>query len=120
MKSKLNLSDLTVDSFETISQRQGLQGTVRAHDQETWTGPCNTCDATCNGAATCNTCPGGGQTDIGCGGTKWWENTCAPQYTCANHSCHMTGAGCNCNYTEGACTYGVQETCAGWNPPCPV
>lgn len=112
MKStKLNLNDLTVDSFETLTHSHSLQGTVRAHDQETWTGPCETCDVSCNGAVTCNTCPGTGQSDMGCGGTLYWQATCAPNYTCANHSCWMTNPNCHCEITGGVCTEGPQETC---------
>jgi hypothetical protein len=117
---KLNLNDLTVDSFDTLGIPTPDVGTIKAHEYS-WTNDCETCRVTCNGADTCNTCPGTGQSDLGgCGATNYWENTCGDQYTCNNHSCRMTGAGCNCNYTEGACTWGVQETCAGWNPPCPT
>jgi hypothetical protein len=43
-----------------------------------------------------------------------------PGYSVHQHSCVMTGEYCHCNYTDGACTWGADETCAGDDPPCPV
>lgn len=121
MKAKLNLSDLTVVSFDTLGTLDADRGTIAGYQDTRCTGirtGCNTNEQSLNVL----TCPGGASDDTFCGSdkTNWWQDTCGDQYTCHNHSCHMTGAGCNCNYTEGACTYGVQETCAGWNPPCPI
>jgi hypothetical protein len=44
-------------------------------------------------------------------------------YTCDDYSCWWTNGpniNCWCNYTDGACTWGAQETCAHYSPPCPV
>jgi hypothetical protein len=83
-KLKLNLDDLTVDSFDTI-RPVPKPGTVfgeqcTCYTQCTCPG-CPTCDASCNG--TCgDTCP----------------NTCA--YTCDDASC---GATCGDTYDPDMC-----------------
>ncbi len=81
---KLDLSDLQVDSFETISAPGSSRGTVRAHDAATWTGPCFTCEDTCNANRTCDTGCGGEASQIfNCGeNTHDWQNTCGDQFTC--------------------------------------
>jgi hypothetical protein len=107
---KLNLGDLTVDSFETVDGAGAPRGTVRGYGSDT----------VCFGE-TCDTCPGEASQYWNCGdNTHWWQDTCGDQYTCNNHSCHMTGPNCHCNYTDGECTWGAQDTCAGAEPPCPV
>ena len=93
-KLKLNLDELTVDSFDTMRPAE-TQGTVfgeqcTCHTQCTCPG-CPTCYASCNGT---------------CGGTCG-ENTCAA-------SCYGTcGATCySCNYTDCDC---VPPTCQQTN-----
>jgi hypothetical protein len=101
--TKLDLNDLAVDSFETLSDSPALRGTVRGHDPS----------LTCPGEDGCAV------SAYGCGpNTHYFQNTCGDQMTCHNHSCQMTGSLCNCNYTDGVCTMGVQDTCERANPPC--
>jgi hypothetical protein len=76
-KLKLNLEELTVDSFDT-ADRAAENGTVFAEQCTCWTNctcpGCPTCDASCNG-------------------------TCAGQYTC-DASCNGT---CNCGTQDWTC-----------------
>ncbi|HEV2736456.1 MAG TPA: hypothetical protein VGV85_16540 [Longimicrobiaceae bacterium] len=87
-KLKLDLEDLTVESFATTPESRGEGGTVfgqnhcTCYTQCTCPG-CPTCDASCNGTcggtcdASCNgTC--GGTCDFSCGDTCY--ETCG--YTC--------------------------------------
>lgn len=115
-QKKLNLSDLKVDSFETFSGTGAVRGTVHGHDTQIVT--CAGGFETCGGF----TCDGDASDDGWCGNpnSNGWQNTCSPNYTCANHSCWFTAPDCHCVYTDGECTWGVQDTCAGFNPPCPV
>lgn len=83
-QKKLNLQDLSVDSFDTHMPAREQRGTVKGHEY----GANHTLPYTCD--------------DYSC----WWTN--GPNINCW------------CNETDGACTYGAQETCAGYNPPCPV
>lgn len=44
-------------------------------------------------------------------------------FTCDDHTCWWTEGpdiNCYCNYTDGYCTQGPQETCAQAVPPCPI
>jgi hypothetical protein len=86
-KLKLQLDDLSVESFDTVAARTG-KGTIfgeqcTCYTQCTCPG-CPTCDASCNGtcAATCNgSCDG--TCDYTCPG-------CAPETqedTCKQYSC---------------------------------
>ena len=120
-KLKLDLDDLRVESFATAPGGDA-KGTVVGYATEpVWTVCYFTCNVTCNGAETCDTCGGGGQTDLDCGSGYYTCPTC--DFTCDDYSCQMTGDGCACNYTEGAgCTHGQQVTCAIGGPhggPCP-
>ncbi|HEX6042545.1 hypothetical protein [Longimicrobium sp.] len=95
-KLKLNLDQLSVDSFDT-SASQRPSGTVFGEQCTCYTActcpGCPTCDASCNGT---------------CGGTCG-ENTCAASCngTCAGASC-----GYSCNYTDCDC---APETCLQTN-----
>jgi hypothetical protein len=88
-KLKLNLDDLTVDSFDTtLSERP--KGTVFGEQCTCYT------NCTCPGCPTCDgTCP----------------NTCA--YTCDDVSCNGT---CNCG-TDNTCGYSCYHTDCGCLPP---
>jgi hypothetical protein len=96
-KLKLDLEDLSVESFATTPESRGEGGTVfgqqcTCYTQCTCPG-CPTCDASCNG--TCGgTC--GGTCEASCNGTC--------DFTC-DYSC---GAGCDPN----SCLPGCQATYA--------
>lgn len=115
---KLDLANLQVDSFETLSSNPRTRGTVRAHE-DTWDYGCTgtTCNETNNGPE----CTRG--TDASgywyCADNTIWQETCGNAFTCG-HSCVMTGVNCHCAYTDGACTWGADDTCAGAEPACPV
>ena len=97
-KLKLNLDQLEVDSFDTISRGAAGRGTVRGEQCTCYTNctcpGCPTCYASCNG--TCDaTCPA----------------TCA--YTCDDNTCAGT---CDCgtyDYTCEGCTL-YDGTCRGY------
>jgi hypothetical protein len=98
-KLKLDLDQLTVDSFDTEARAE-RSGTVFGEQCTCYTNcscpGCPTCDASCNG--TCNTCNAScngtcdascnGTCDIYCGGTQY-------DYTCRNIG--------TCNYWQGGC-----------------
>jgi hypothetical protein len=83
-KLKLNLDQLTVDSFRTDTE-PAQKGTVfgeqcTCHTECTCPG-CPSCDATCAGQYTCdNTCP------ESCYGTCYGGNTCG-DFSC-DTACH--------------------------------
>ncbi len=103
MKLKLNLEQLTVDSFDT-TRPAAKQGTVFGEQCTCYTNctcpGCPTCDASCNGTcdASCN-----GTCDASCNGTC--NATCGN--TC-NWSCGATQ--CDWGYTCGQCT-ALQTNC---------
>ncbi len=96
-KLKLDLEELSVESFATTPEARGESGTVfgqqcTCYTQCTCPG-CPTCDASCNGTcdASCN-----GSCDASCNGTC--DGTCpASGYTC-DVSCD-----CNTNYYNYGC-----------------
>jgi hypothetical protein len=95
-KLKLNLDELSVDSFDT-SVGERPRGTVfgeqcTCYTQCTCPG-CPTCDASCNGT---------------CGGTCG-ENTCAAS---CNGTCGAATCGYSCNYTDCDC---LPPTCQQTN-----
>ncbi|HEX6042547.1 hypothetical protein [Longimicrobium sp.] len=99
-KLKLNLEDLSVDSFDT-TRSERPKGTVfgeqcTCYTQCTCPG-CPTCDASCNGTcyASCN-----GTCDVSCNGT------CAG--TCGD-SCYDTCGGYTCDGRR-ACGYTALQT----------
>ncbi len=123
-KLRLDLEDLKVDSFQTVPTPKMADGTVMGHGVTEFAcftidpaDPCMTQPGwTCVGAE----CTGGGDATLICSEATCWQETCNG-HTCGHYySCQMTGAQCSCNETEGACTWGTQETCAGYDPPCPV
>jgi hypothetical protein len=96
---KLNLDELSVDSFETNAQPAG-RGTVQAHE---WTDPfqCTesnlvSCGGSC-GFTNCDehTCARGCTADVSCGGTcncPTFDFTCEytspnPEGTCCGQTC---------------------------------
>ena len=102
-KLKLNLDQLTVDSFNT-SGAEKPKGTVFGEQCTCYTNctcpGCPTCDASCNGTcdASCN-----GTCDASCNGTC----NCASGNTC-DLSCGATD--CGWGYTCGNCT-ALQTNC---------
>ena len=87
-KLKLNLDELTIDSFDTTSRESG-RGTVVGEEQCTcWTQcgqntcpGCPTCGETCNAnvytcAYSCDTCDGS------CGGSCWYTECPTNGQTC--------------------------------------
>ncbi len=93
-KLKLNLEDLSVDSFDTVGVEK-RKGTVfgeqcTCYTQCTCPG-CPTCDASCNGT---------------CGGTC--ENTCVN--TCDDATCAGCGSDYTCDYLR--CRYELETACA--------
>ncbi|HET7233407.1 MAG TPA: hypothetical protein VFJ16_25575 [Longimicrobium sp.] len=104
-KLKLDLDQLTVDSFDTNPPAGERRGTVQGLARTLY----DTC--LCSGGGTCISCdPGcdnsvGGTCDVSCGGTC--DNTC----NCTGNSCYGT---CNvsCNVTCDTCqTNCQQESC---------
>jgi hypothetical protein len=95
-KLKLDLDQLTVESFDTNAPDGPRRGTVRAFMPPT---PFITCPLTC--ADTCDTC------DYSCGGTC--DATCnCTGYTC----CASCGGTCNGPSDCGTCqTNCEQESC---------
>jgi hypothetical protein len=96
-KLKLNLDELTVDSFSTATVRKA-QGTVHGNQCTCYTActcpGCPTCDASCNGtcAASCN-----GTCDASCNGTCNCTYDCggtAYDYTCHNYGTCVYGRSC--------------------------
>ncbi|HEX8317077.1 hypothetical protein [Longimicrobium sp.] len=88
-KLKLNLDELTVDSFDT-TKNEAKTGTVFGEQCTCYTNctcpGCPTCDASCNGTcdASCN-----GTCDASCNGT-YYENTCVcndTYDTCIRYYC---------------------------------
>jgi hypothetical protein len=105
-KLKLNLDDLSVDSFDT-TLREKARGTVFGEQCTCYTNctcpGCPTCDASCNGT---------------CAGTC--ENTCAN--TCDDATCLRCGTDSySCYDTDCGC---VPETCqqtgCGMEVCCPI
>ena len=97
-KLRLDLEDLSVESFDTTPSEHRREGTVFAQQCTCYTNctcpGCPTCDASCNG-----TC--GGTCNGTCG-----ENTCAA-------SCYGTcDYSCNCYSNGGYCT-NYDVTCRG-------
>jgi hypothetical protein len=101
MKLKLNLDELTVDSFDT-TRPAAKQGTVFGEQCTCYTNctcpGCPTCYASCNGTcggtceASCNGTCAGGTCDASCNGT------------CAG-SCYQTDCGCHAtNALYSGCT----------------
>jgi hypothetical protein len=101
VKLKLNLDQLSVDTFETTTVEK-KKGTVFGEQCTCWTRcgqntcpGCPTCDASCNGTCV-NSC----------------AHTCA--YTCDDASCAGTcGASCN-----GTCDYSCGATQCEWGYTC--
>ena len=99
-KFRLNLEDLEVESFGTVSNALPRSGTVFGHDTaayEQCTGNYYSCDATCGGAQTkddentCNmVCYGGG----GTGGDSM-HTACLNCYTQA-YTCETCQTRCPC------------------------
>jgi hypothetical protein len=96
-KLKLNLEQLSVDSFDT-TEAQTPKGTVFGEQCTCYTNcscpGCPTCDASCNGTcdASCNgTCGAyscGGSCDYTCDGYCTVNDyTCAPYGTCGARFC---------------------------------
>ena len=93
-KLKLNLDELTVDSFDTTKNEAKI-GTVFGEQCTCYTNctcpGCPTCDASCNGTCydyTCAAgCPGGGGGDsVYCGDTQY-DATCNGYGTCGIYPC---------------------------------
>jgi hypothetical protein len=109
-KLKLDLEELSVESFDTTPAPRREGGTVfgqqcTCYTQCTCPG-CPTCDASCNGTcggtcagscdASCNgTCGGtcAASCDGTCGGSERWE-TCGA--TCGEYSCFYNPNTCLC------------------------
>jgi hypothetical protein len=102
-KLKLQLEDLTVDSFDTSSTEKP-KGTVFGEQCTCYTNctcpGCPTCDASCNG-----TC--GGSCNGTCGASCYGTCDCQTNNTC-NYSCYATD--CQFGYTCGQCT-ALQTNC---------
>jgi hypothetical protein len=100
-KLKLDLEDLSVESFATTPEPRAEGGTVfgqqcTCYTQCTCPG-CPTCDASCNG--TCGgTC--GGTCDASCNGTC--DGSC--DFSCGD-TCGDTCFGCNATYGQGPIYY---------------
>ena len=100
-KLRLDLEDLSVESFSTTPEAGKEEGTVFGQQCTCYTNctcpGCPTCDASCNGtcAASCN-----GTCDASCNGT------CGA--TCAA-SCYGS-----CDYS---CDYTCGHTCQAYGPP---
>jgi hypothetical protein len=97
-KLKLNLDQLSVDSFDT-TKPEAKTGTVFGEQCTCYTNctcpGCYTCDASCNGTcgATCDaSCNGtcGATCDASCNGTCY-------DYTCNRYDCGATALQTNCN-----------------------
>jgi hypothetical protein len=106
MKLKLNLDELTVDSFDT-SAKENKRGTVVGQQCTCWTycaqqtcPGCPTCDATCAYTcddATCPQCPTCAQScngscdcatyDYTCQGCTAYDVTCRGIGTCGRYPC---------------------------------
>jgi hypothetical protein len=98
-KLKLNLEQLTIDSFDTAAP-QKPKGTVFGEQCTCWTQcgqntcpGCPTCDYSCNGTcnASCNgtcNCPTANTCDWSC-----YATDCGYGYTCGNCTAYQT----NCN-----------------------
>jgi hypothetical protein len=90
-KLKLNLDELTVDSFDT-TKNEAKTGTVFGEQCTCYTNctcpGCYTCDASCNGTcnASCN-----GTCDVSCNGD------CNTQYDTCRFNCGYTALQTNCN-----------------------
>jgi hypothetical protein len=102
-KLKLNLDELTIDSFDTTAN-ENARGTVVGEEQ-----------CTCWTACGQNTCPGCPTCDASCNGT------CGA--TCAG-SCYGTCDGASCGYScDGYCTQ-YDATCNGYGTcgvyPCKI
>jgi len=98
-KLKLNLDQLSVDSFDT-TKPEAKTGTVFGEQCTCYTNctcpGCPTCDASCNGTcdASCN-----GTCDASCNGTCY-EDTCAcgtRYYDTCRFNCGYTALQTNCN-----------------------
>jgi hypothetical protein len=101
-KLKLNLDELTVDSFDTTRPAE-KQGTVFGEQCTCYTNctcpGCPTCYASCNGT---------------CGGTCG-EHTC--QASC-NGTCGAATCGYSCNYTACCEPQTCLDTACGNSPCC--
>ncbi len=101
MKLKLNLEQLTVDSFDTTSTEKP-KGTVFGEQCTCYTNctcpGCPTCDATCAQTcddATCPNCPTcantcncpAGTYDYTCEGCTLYDRTCRNYGTCGRYPC---------------------------------
>jgi hypothetical protein len=98
-KLRLQMEELSVESFETVAQRDTRRGTVRAH--ASW------------GEETCRPilCPGGDPTDY-----QTCPNTCAN--TCAYTCDDVTCATC-ANTCQATCEYTCDDaTCATCRTDC--
>jgi hypothetical protein len=100
-KLKLNLDQLSVDSFDT-STAQRSRGTVRGEQCTCYTNctcpGCPTCDASCNGTCGAYTCA------ASCNGTCGAAS--------CNGTCGAASCGYSCNYTDCDC---LPATCQNTN-----
>jgi hypothetical protein len=96
-KLKLNLDQLSVDSFDT-TKPAAKAGTVFGEQCTCYTNctcpGCYTCDASCNGTcdASCN-----GTCDASCNGTCYETCACGTRYDTCRFNCGYTALQTNCN-----------------------
>ncbi len=110
-KLRLDLEDLSVESFATTPEAGTEGGTVFGQQCTCYTNctcpGCPTCDASCNG--TCGgTC--GGTCDASCNGTCAGATCDASCNGTCDYSCYGTcDYTCECNYTYGNGPYPRQD-----------
>jgi hypothetical protein len=91
MKLKLNLEDLSVDSFDTVRSGKA-RGTVFGEQCTCWTycgqntcPGCPTCDGTCNGTCAGDTCAG---TCNSCAESCYYDCASAANSNCTPYACN--------------------------------
>lgn len=109
-KLKLDLSNLTVESFDTTPGVTGVRGTIRGQDDTHVADTCNgiTCHAGCQTGGGGLTCGGG------CGGSDTAGACCSAACTVNEQTCQGGMTGCGCASTV-ACGSQVTLDCGGCN-----